>query len=86
MSYYNNCGYGGNYGGNYGGYGGQNDGLKGPLAILKRISLGTTISVHFDSVERVGRFLGIENGTVILLVGGTIYYISIKKITAVDIP
>jgi hypothetical protein len=58
------------------------------FATLARIGLGTVITVHAGTTpNHTGRFLGIENGNVVLAsTAGTVFFVSIDKIAVVHIP
>ncbi|RTE08732.1 hypothetical protein [Paenibacillus whitsoniae] len=56
-------------------------------ATLARIGLGTVITVHAGTTpNHTGKFLGIENGNVVLASSNTIFFINIEKIAVVHIP
>lgn len=98
MSY--NCngnfgGYGGGYGGCGGGYGGgygggnekekkreEEDEIR---ELLKHISIGTCIRVHFDCTSRRGKFLGIHKGSVLIVSRNVPIYIPVRKVLAIDL-
>lgn len=57
-------------------------------ATLAHVGLGTVITVHAGTTpNHTGKFLGIQNGNVVLAGNnGTVYYYSIDKISVVHIP
>ncbi|MDR6878426.1 hypothetical protein J2X61_000167 [Bacillus sp. 3255] len=57
-------------------------------ATLARISLGTVITVHAGTTpNHTGRFLGIENGNLVMAsTGGTVFFIPIDRISVIHIP
>ncbi|MNR25078.1 hypothetical protein D3C85_1422030 [compost metagenome] len=57
------------------------------FATLSRIGLGTVITVHAGTTpNHTGRFLGIENGNVVLAGTNTVFFIAIDKIAVIHIP
>ncbi|MFH5186821.1 hypothetical protein ACHHV8_31875 [Paenibacillus sp. TAB 01] len=54
------------------------------LGILDRVSLGTRITVYFDSAFRTGKYQGIQNGNVVITTSAGInVYIPLRKVEAV---
>ena len=92
---YNNYGNCGNYGGNYGGncnYGNQGhreheneEKEEGIRNILRRIGFGNRIRVHFDSTSHTGRFLGVQNGSVLIIDNNIPIFIPVRKVLAIDL-
>lgn len=74
----NNC-----CGGNFGHHGRERK--EGVRCILDRISEGSRIRVHFDGRSRVGKFLGIQCDSILLVHCNVPTFIPIHKVTAIDL-
>ncbi|CAN7698015.1 hypothetical protein LJR153_005629 [Paenibacillus sp. LjRoot153] len=57
-------------------------------ATLAHVGLGTVITIHAGTTpNHQGRFLGIQNGNVVIAnAAGTVFYFPIDKIAVVHIP
>ncbi|OXM83554.1 hypothetical protein [Paenibacillus rigui] len=54
------------------------------LSILDKVSLGTQITVYFDSAFRTGKYQGIKDGNVVITTSaGITVYIPLRKVEAV---
>ena len=65
---------------------GNRSGNSTVQSVLSQIGVGTSnIRIHFNGATHEGIFLGFSNGSVVMNDGGTIVFIKISAITAVDI-
>lgn len=57
-------------------------------ATLAHVGLGTVITVHAGTTpNHTGRFLGIQNGNVVIVAScGTVYYYPVDRIAVIHIP